>query len=141
MRMPSKTAQGRRYREAIDNATSWVLSPISASATTRNELRSAPIRVTLRQSGSGVFEPLLTRHACGGIGYREKAFPWNGGPTLGADSVLAIRHSRQRDVQTSGPLSQPRRGETRQLLMLDTLREIEEIATRGIGRRHRGLVL
>src|SRR5882672_6116013 len=27
MRMPSRTAQGRRYREAIDNATSWGLSP------------------------------------------------------------------------------------------------------------------
>jgi len=88
-----------------------------------------------------VFEPLLTRHACGGIGNGEKAFLWNGGPTLGADSVLAIRHPRQRDVQTSGPLGQPRRGEARQLLTLDTLREIEEIATRGIGRRHRGLVL
>jgi hypothetical protein len=88
-----------------------------------------------------VFEPLLTGYACGGIGNGEKAFPWNGGSTLGADSVLAIRYPRQRDVQTSGPLSQPRRGETRQLLTLDTLREIEEIATRGIGRRHRGLVL
>jgi len=44
-------------------------------------------------------------------------------------------------VQASGPLSQPRGGETRQLLTLDTLREIEEIAARGIGRWHRGLVL
>jgi hypothetical protein len=73
-----------------------------------------------------VFEPLLTRHACGGIGNREKAFRRNGGPTLGADSILAIRHPRQRDLQTPGPLSQPHRSETRQLLMLDTLREIEE---------------
>jgi len=61
--------------------------------------------------------------------------------TLGADSALAIRHPRQRDVQTSGPLSQPRCGETRQLLMLHALREIEEVATHGIGGRHRGLVL
>src|SRR2546426_1027374 len=61
-----------------------------------------------RRSGPGVFEPLLTRHAGGGIGNREKASPWNGGPTLGADSVLAIRHPRQRDAQTFGPLSQPR---------------------------------
>ena len=88
-----------------------------------------------------MFEPLLTLYACGGVGNGEKAFLWNGSPTLGADSVLAIRHPRQRGVQTSRPLSQPRRGETRQLLMLDTLREIEEIATRDIGRRHRGLVL
>jgi len=50
------------------------------------------------RSGSGVFEPLLTRHACGGIGNREKAFPGNGGLTLGADSVFAIRHPDQRDV-------------------------------------------
>jgi hypothetical protein len=69
------------------------------------------------------------------------AFRRNGGPTLGADSILAIRHPCQRDLQASGPLSQPRGGETRQLLMLDTLREIDEVAARGIGRRHCGLVL
>ena len=88
-----------------------------------------------------MFEPLLARYARGGIGNGEKAFLWNGGPTLGTDSVLAIRYPRQRDVQTSGLVSQPRRGETRQLLMLDTLREIEEIVTRDIGRRDRRLVL
>src|SRR5438309_9252474 len=50
IRMPSMTAQGRRYREAIDNATNCVLSPISASATTMNELRSAIIALSVRCS-------------------------------------------------------------------------------------------
>src|SRR2546422_11368150 len=134
MRMPSRMPQGRRYREAIDNATSWVLSPISASATTRNELSSATITSHARRSGSGLFELLLTRHARGGIGNREKAFRRNGGPTLGADSILAVRHPRQRDLETPGPLGQPRRADAHQLLMRDSLRDIAEAAAGGIGR-------
>src|SRR5256885_11947015 len=50
-----------------------------------------------------------------------------------------IHHSTCRDFQTLGPLGQPRCDETRQLLMLHALRGIEEVAARGIVRRHRGI--
>lgn len=92
-------------------------------------------------SGTGAFQPLLTRQAGRRIGNREKAFRRDVGATLGADAVLAIRHSRQRDAQTLGPLSHPRRREARQFLKLDALRDIEEVATRSLRLRHLALAL
>src|SRR5437867_2596644 len=92
-------------------------------------------------SEAGALQPLLTRQAGRRIGNREKAFRRDGGATLGAESVLAVRHPRQRDSQTLGPLRHPRRREARQLLKLNSLCDIEEVATRSLRLRHLGLAL
>jgi hypothetical protein len=51
-----------------------------------------------RRSGSCPFEPLLTDHAGGGIGNREKAFRRNGGAAFGATRVSAIHRRLARSA-------------------------------------------
>ncbi len=56
---PRITVHGRRYCVASAKATSWVLSPISVSATTRNEAQSSVIREKTRS----ILHPVIDRAA------------------------------------------------------------------------------
>src|SRR5262245_3291278 len=90
-------------------------------------------------SGASVsveLETLLTRDEGGSIGHREKPLRRDGGAALGAHSIFAIRYPSQRVSQALGSLGQPGCCQVSQLLELDALGDIEEVATRRLCFRH-----
>src|SRR5204863_8576808 len=107
--------------------------------------QAPPARTVCRSLGSAgeadAFEALLASHACARIGHGEETPRGDRPTTLGAYAVLVIRHACQCHLQTPGSLGQSRSAEARELLMLDALGDVEEVAARDAPLRYLGLRL
>jgi hypothetical protein len=122
---PWRASQRRLGCRALVTAGREILAPPGARQHAPSRASRAPARLS---AGRAVLEPCLTGDAGGRIGNGEKARGGNSRPALGAYAVLANRNARQGVAQTLRPLRQSRRAEPRQLLTLEILGDIEEVA-------------
>src|SRR2546426_319687 len=81
-------------------------------------------------------ELLLTGHARGHVGNGAQPLGRDRGPAFRADPVVAGQHPAQRDLQPSRALAQARCAEARQLLMLEVLRDVQEVTAHALGLQH-----